>query len=249
MIIANGIATLEISAFIMGKKDTIYPTLLWDKDTAILVDACYPGQLPLIRKAMEQTNVPLDKLDTVILTHQDLDHIGSLPLMLKESPRKIEVWASEVERPYIQGDKRLLKLTAEAVEQADAMLSPDLPEQLRSAFKAMLANPPQAQVDRTLADNEVLPHCGGVIVIDTPGHTPGHISLYHQPSKTLIAGDAMVIANGELHGPNPQYSIDMDTAISSLNKLAQFEIDTVICYHGGVFQGNVNERIARLAAV
>ncbi|MFW5434536.1 MBL fold metallo-hydrolase [Paenibacillus apiarius] len=249
MIIANGIATLEISAFIMGKKDTIYPTLLWDKDTAILVDACYPGQLPHIREAMEQTNVPLDKLDTVILTHQDLDHIGSLPLMLKESPRKIEVLASEVERPYIQGDKRLLKLTAEAVEQADAMLPPDLPEQLRSAFKAMLANPPQAQVDRTLADGDVLPYCGGIIVIDTPGHTPGHISLYHQPSKSLIAGDAMVIADGELHGPNPQYSLDIDTAISSLNKLAQFEIDTVICYHGGVFQGNVNERIARLAAV
>jgi glyoxylase-like metal-dependent hydrolase (beta-lactamase superfamily II) len=92
-----------------------------------------------------------------------------------------------------------------------------------------------------------LPYCGGITVINTPGHTPGHISLYHKPSKTLIAGDAMIVADGRLLGPNPQYTLDMKTAIESLKKLMQYDIETVICYHGGLYKDNANRRIAELA--
>jgi glyoxylase-like metal-dependent hydrolase (beta-lactamase superfamily II) len=52
-------------------------------------------------------------------------------------------------------------------------------------------------------------------VINTPGHTPGHISLYHKPSKTLIAGDAMRVMDGQLLGPAPEQTLDVDTAIKS----------------------------------
>jgi glyoxylase-like metal-dependent hydrolase (beta-lactamase superfamily II) len=245
--ISNGIEMLEISAVIMGKTDTIHPTLFWDEETVILVDTGYPGQSRLIREAIEKAGLSSEKLERIIMTHQDLDHIGSLPVIVNESPIKIEVLTNEIEKPYIQGDKKLIKLTPEAIAQIDSILPANVPEEWRRAFKAVLENPPKAQVDRTVADGEELPYCGGIIVINTPGHTPGHISLYHKPSRTLIAGDALIVSDGQLLGPVAEQSSDIETAMKSLKKLAAFDIHTVICYHGGLYNDRVNQRIAELA--
>lgn len=244
---ANQIEMLEISAMLMGKVEVIYPTLIWDKETAILVDTGYPGQLPLIREAFEKADVPFEKLSKIILTHQDLDHIGNLPVILNETSQAIEVMANEVEKPFIQGEKRLLKITPEAIAQIQSQLPPEVPQEWRNAFIAVLENPPKAKVDKTLADGKVLPYCGGITVINTPGHTPGHISLYHHPSKTLIAGDALIVTDNQLLPPDPQYTLDLDLAIKSLTNLTKFDIETVICYHGGLYTNNVNQRIAELA--
>ena len=78
MKIANGIYMLEISANIMGTQSVINPTLIWDNEAVILIDTGYPGQLPQIREAIEKAGVSFDKLHMVILTHQDIDHVGSL---------------------------------------------------------------------------------------------------------------------------------------------------------------------------
>lgn len=247
MVSAAGLEMLQITAVLMGKSDTICPTLIWDEDAVILVDTGYPGQLPLLRNAMEQAGVHFDRLSVVLLTHQDIDHIGSLPAVLAESSRKIEVLASEQERPYIQGERRLLKITPEAIEQAVAALPPQVPAEWRSSFRAVLENPPKAPVNRTLADGDVLNYGGGITVIHTPGHTPGHISLYHHRTKTLIAGDAMIVADGLLLPSAPQQTHDMNAALASLRKLARYDIETVICYHGGRYSDKANERIAELS--
>jgi glyoxylase-like metal-dependent hydrolase (beta-lactamase superfamily II) len=239
MQIANGIEILEISANVMGKAETIHPTLIWDDETVILVDTGFPGQLSKIREAMEKAKVSFDKLNKIILTHQDIDHIGSLPDILNESTQKIEVMANELEKPYIQGEKRLIKFESLDLD--------SLPEELGKKLKPIIENPPKAKVDRTVADGEELPYCGGIIIIHTPGHTPGHISLYHKQSKTLIAGDALFVADCQLIGPKPQYTLDMNLAKKSLAKLCQYDIEKVICYHGGLYMGNANQRIAELS--
>ncbi len=218
MFITNGVQGLEVSSNFMGRMDTIYPTLVWDTDHTILVDTGYPGQWPLIRQEAEKSGIAWDTLNKVIITHQDLDHIGSLPTILNVLPQPIEVLANDVEKPYIQGEKRLLKINPESVAQAMDSLPENVPEEWRKAFRQVLENPPKSKVDKTVADGEELPYCGGIVVIHTPGHTPGHISLYHIQSKTLIAGDSMIVANGELLGPDPQYCIDADLAVNSLKK-------------------------------
>ncbi|EIJ79963.1 metal-dependent hydrolase [Bacillus methanolicus PB1] len=74
------------------------------------------------------------------------------------------------------------------------------PEQIKDLY----SQPPKIKVTKTLKDNQFLPICGGIKVISTPGHTPGHISLYLEESKILFAGDAMVCSNGILKGPVKQ---------------------------------------------
>ncbi|MDR3540118.1 MAG: MBL fold metallo-hydrolase [Desulfosporosinus sp.] len=74
----------------------------------------------------------------------------------------------------------------------------------------------KANVDKTVEDGEVLPYCGGITVIFTPGHTPRHICLYLSKSRTLITGDALNVIDGHLVGPKPEYSSDIDAARKSL---------------------------------
>ncbi|MNR63389.1 hypothetical protein D3C85_1856880 [compost metagenome] len=74
------------------------------------------------------------------------------------------------------------------------------------------------------------------------------MSLYHAASKTLLAADAMVVADGQLQGPIPAYCYDYPRAQQSLRKFTAFDVNKVICYHGGEFADNVNQRIAELAA-
>lgn len=242
MLITNGIEMFEIETNFMGQKGHIHPTLIWDHEMAVLVDTGYPGQKENFLKEFKKAGVPFENLKKVIITHHDIDHIGSLPSIVSESPQKIEVIANGFEKPHIQGEKGLLKLTEEALAQIDAW-----PEQWRNAIKPILLHPPKEKVDTIVMDSEELPFCGGIIVIDTPGHTPGHISLYHNQSKTLIAADALIVKDGQLLGPDPEHTIDMELAKKSLSKFSQYDIQTVICYHGGLFNDNVNERIVQLA--
>jgi Metallo-beta-lactamase superfamily len=67
-----------------------------------------------------------------------------------------------------------------------------------------------------------------------PGHTPGHICLYHKETKTLIVGDAMNVIDGQLIGPNKQTMNEEDgrVAINSLKKFEEYDIENVISYQG-----------------
>lgn len=247
LLIDQGIAMLEISAAMMGRIETIHPTFLWDHQNLVLIDSGYPGQFPLIQEQISACGFSVQDASKIIITHQDLDHIGSLPAIIQHCKQAPEVYASEIEKPYIEGDTRLVKLSPEAVGQALASLPDNVPPEWRNAFKHTLENPPTAPVNRMLRDGEELPFGGGIIAIHTPGHTPGHTSLYHIPSKTLIAADALNVREGQLIGPDPATTLDLALARLSLQKLTHYDIRNVICYHGGLFTDNPNPRIRELA--
>jgi glyoxylase-like metal-dependent hydrolase (beta-lactamase superfamily II) len=242
MKICDGVDMLEITSVIRGAPNSIFPTLLWDAQMAVLVDAGFPGQLELIRAAIEQAGVPFERLSDVVLTHHDLDHIGSLVSLRAHLPG-LRVWSSVVEQAYIQGEKRPLKL-AQMQANLDA-----LPEEQKAFYEMMDAafQNSFSRVDRTLSENMELPVLGGVRVIDTPGHTFGHFSLYLPEEKILIAGDTLRVENGELGRPAPTINADQAMSLESLKKLAGLDISSVICYHGGLYQGRVSEKIAQLA--
>ncbi|QWH17655.1 MBL fold metallo-hydrolase [Bacillus mycoides] len=217
MKIAKGVELLQLEF----QEFIIHPILLWDDEMAVLIDTGFPGQIEDIRVEMGKVGVSFDKLKVVILTHQDIDHIGSLPELLQNCGSNIKVYAHELDKPYIEGELPLLK-------------------------DALVQNPPKGKVDDTLIDGQELPYCGGILIIHTPGHTPGHISLYLRKSKTLIAGDSMYSVNGILGGIHAPTTLDVKEAQNSLKKYLNLEIDSVVCYHGGLSKGNINEQIQKL---
>jgi glyoxylase-like metal-dependent hydrolase (beta-lactamase superfamily II) len=244
MKIAKGIEMLELSMNVMGNLMVIHPTVIYDSNSYVLVDTGMPGYYQEIMELIRQSGIEASEPHSIILTHQDIDHIGSLPRFLAESSQKMDVYAHEEDKSYIDGEISFLKLHPDI---KNVILQP-LPEKQRLEYEAAFSNSTPANVSHTVTEGQRLPFGGGIIVIHTPGHTPGHISLYHEPSKTLIAGDAMIVHNGELLGPVPDNTPDMDAALKSLQKFKNFSIETVICYHGGIFNGDVNKRIEELTA-
>jgi glyoxylase-like metal-dependent hydrolase (beta-lactamase superfamily II) len=155
----------------------------------------------------------------------------------------VRVLAHIEEKAYIDGTKRPLKLA----KMEDNLES--LPEAMKAFYpilKRSFENA-TAPVDEVLVDGDVLPYCGGIVVVFTPGHTLGHLSLYVKESKTLIAGDALGVENGVLNIAPVANNHDMNLCRQSMRTLTHYDIETVICYHGGLYQGDVNQRIATLA--
>ncbi|MEW9698888.1 MBL fold metallo-hydrolase [Paenibacillus sp. SI8] len=215
----TGIKPLLLEMNAGGNPFVAHASLLWDEHNCILVDAGLPGQLQVIRDALAAASIPFEKLTKVIITHQDMDHIGGLPELLSAGENRLDVLAHELAKPYLLGEIPLVKSGR--------------------IF-------PSTQVDVTLKDGDVLPFAGGVQVIFTPGHSPDHVSLYHIESKTLISGDALTSRDGVLLGPEPKFTPDMETALESLRKLLNFDIETVITYHGGVCTDRIKERLSAI---
>ncbi|WP_268747713.1 MBL fold metallo-hydrolase [Cohnella kolymensis] len=71
--------------------------------------------------------------------------------------------------------------------------------------------------------------------------------MYHQSSKTLIAGDALTSHEGIIMPPSRDHTPDMESALKSVAKLLDVEIHTVITYHGGVCTDGIKERLAEIA--
>jgi GrpB-like predicted nucleotidyltransferase (UPF0157 family)/glyoxylase-like metal-dependent hydrolase (beta-lactamase superfamily II) len=240
----NSYRLLEIEFEYNGQKQAITPILLQDECETILIDCGYPNFMPLLEEAFSRNGVTLDSITKLIVTHHDMDHIGSLAALKRAYPH-IEIIAHELEAPYIKGTRKSLRL-----EQAESTLDvlPAEAKPYAEQFIRFLQSIEPVAVDRTVSDRERLPWCGGIEIIHTPGHMPGHISLYLPASKTLIAADAVVIEEGKLAIANPQHTLDLDEALRSVHRLLEYDMEQIICYHGGLFHGDVKQSLRQLLA-
>ena len=109
MKIANKIEILELQMKLMGMKRTIYPTLIWDDDNVVLIDAGIANNLQDIKDAMDDVDVAFERLNTILVTHQDIDHIGGIKGIVNELD-DVNVLAHVEDAPYIQGEKQIIKL-------------------------------------------------------------------------------------------------------------------------------------------
>lgn len=225
-----------------GNKDFIYPVIIQNDKENILIDCSTSGFLPLLEKEAEKNNFDLSNLTKIIITHHDHDHMGGLYEITEKYPH-IQVVSSLIEKPYIEGTKKSLRL-----EQAEKIY-PTLSEAEKinaEYFHNILKSIKHVPVDITIDGDKELDWCGGIKIIATPGHMPGHISIYSREFKTLITGDAMVAQKGELFIANPQYTLDMKEAIKSIEKFLDYDIQQIVCYHGGLVKGDITSILKKL---
>jgi glyoxylase-like metal-dependent hydrolase (beta-lactamase superfamily II) len=237
------IKALTLNVDMFGTQSKIHPTLIWDDTGATLVDAGFPGQFEQLVQAVTAAGISFAQIKRVIITHQDWDHIGTLPEILKATNGKVELYAHSNEKPYLEGTLPYLKMSPEKI----AARLESLPAEMREEAAATFASIPTAIITQTMADGDKLPFHGGIEVIHTPGHTPGHVCLYVASHHLLIAGDQLRLEDAQLVGPAEIHTPDMTTALRSLKKLANYDIDHVICYHGGISEAKASIRIAELA--
>lgn len=236
------ISILEVGFNFGGESNTIYPVVLEDENEMVLIDCGYPNFLKLIESVATSYGVNIKKLTKIIITHHDFDHMGSLAEFKRQYPN-VQVLASKEDVPYIDGSKKSLRL-----QQAESMYD-SLPEEEKEQaehFHKILESVESCNVDIDLTDGDYFDFCGGIEIVATPGHMPGHISIYHKESKSLIAGDALVIESGELAIALPKYTLDINEARKSIKKLLTYDIERIICYHGGIYEKDIIKTLKRI---
>lgn len=213
------IVPLPIRFLYQGEFQEITPVLLRDAQEMILVDCGYPNFAQLLEEAMNRHEIALRSITKLIVTHHDIDHIGSLAAIKRSFPH-IEILAPRGEKPYIDGREKPLRL-----EQAERSYD-DLPEEAKPGaeqFMQYLKSVEPVSVDREISGGERLPWCGGIEVIS--------------------AGDAVYIDEGRLNIANPQYAYHLNEAVRSVQRLQAYDMERILCYHGGVFEGDCKKAL------
>lgn len=231
---------LKIQKEIDGENVVLHPVLLKRECRSFLVDCGYEETFDVLQALLELSGVGHDNLTGVIITHDDHDHLGSLKL-LKQHYAGLKVYCGVHEVESVTG-----AVNSERLQQAESLLDA-MPEDRRGwalGFIQRLRSVQRVEVDRGLEDKELFEQ--EVVVVHTPGHTRGHISLFYPKDGILVAGDALVVENGNFEIANPSYTLDMKAAVESVERIRSLNPKMVICYHGGMIDSNVDEKLVSL---
>jgi glyoxylase-like metal-dependent hydrolase (beta-lactamase superfamily II) len=206
-----GLQTLMVNLYFLGTPRQ------W-----VLVDAGIPMQASRIIAAAERRFGAGAAPEAIILTHGHFDHVGSLDALRRHW--NVPIYAHRLEMPYLTGRSKYPPPDPTVGGGAMARSASLYP---RHAYDFR----PQIQ---ELAEDGTMPGLDGWRWIHTPGHAPGHVSLFRDSDRTLIAGDAFTTQKQEsffavmtnarrVHGPPMYFTIDWDAAKRSVQALAALE--------------------------
>jgi glyoxylase-like metal-dependent hydrolase (beta-lactamase superfamily II) len=236
------IRTLKLDYHVSGRTFTVYPVLIADENDVVMIDCGYPGQLSNLQKQAKEQGIDLHRLTKVIITHNDIDHMGSLA-DLKWAYPHIEIIASHLQAQYISGEKMAIRL--QLAQHAYATAQEHRKGEIQKLIQ-ILNSVELVRVDRRVSNRQIIDVCGGIQIIYTPGHLPGHISVYHIPSRSLITGDALISSFGKIDIAHPKSNLDSALARKTGRSLSEWDIESLYCYHGGKVEGDIREQLKSL---
>ena len=196
----------------------------------VLVDTGLPKSAMLVRRAVEQRYGSGARPHAIILTHGHFDHAGNALDLAREWD--VPIYAHRLEMPYLTG-KSDYPPQDPTVGGALAFLSRFFPHSGYDFGDRV----------RELPADESVPGLPGWRAFHTPGHTAGHVSLFRESDRVLLAGDALATVNQEsaltmltqqreLRPPPAPFTTDWEAARRSVERLAELEPETVAAGHG-----------------
>lgn len=207
----------------------------------VLIDTGMPESEEKIFEIVEEIFGENAKPEAIILTHGHFDHVGSIEKLLTQWD--VPVYAHPLEIPYLTGQKNYPDPDGTVEGGLVAKISPMFPNE-----GVHLGNHV-----KPLPDNGELPHLSEWKWIHTPGHSDGHISLFREKDRTLIAGDAFItvkqdslakvlVQEREVNGPPRYLTTDWQLAKKSVEKLAALHPQVAVTGHGLPMEGEELEQ-------
>lgn len=204
----------------------------------IIIDTGMPGKLERIKKAMNQRFGSNIGPKAIILTHGHFDHVGNLQELIKGWDEDVPVYAHSLELPHLTGKANYPKADPGADKGLVAKMSP--------AFSREAVDISEHVYE--LPEDGSIPFFPEWTWYHTPGHTKGHISLFREKDRLLIAGDAFVTVKQEslykvmaqepeLSGPPKYLTENWSDAEASVKKLAGLEPEKALTGHGRMMEG------------
>ncbi|WP_299516138.1 MBL fold metallo-hydrolase [uncultured Rummeliibacillus sp.] len=209
-----------------------------DTNDFVLVDAGMPNSADKIISFTEKYFGENNRPNAIILTHGHFDHVGAVIDLVKHW--EIPVYAHELEIPYLTGKR--------SYPEPDTTVEGGMVAKMSFIFP----NEPINLGDnvKKLPSDGTIPHMPDFKWIHTPGHTPGHISLFREKDRTLIAGDAFVTVkqeylykvftqHQEISGPPRYLTTDWKAAKESVIKIQALKPVVAVTGHGLPMSGKL----------
>ena len=203
----------------------------------ILIDTGLKTSAPKIKAMIAEVLETGASPIAIVMTHGHFDHRGSLQKLADEW--QVPVYAHHLEMPYLTGKSSYPPPDPTVGGGAIAGLAFMYPKKPINVAEHLFELP----------EDGTIPGIPEWKWIHTPGHTPGHISLFRESDGVLIAGDAFVTTKQEsvfavmtqkkeLSGPPKYFTPDWGAAARSVKELAALEPAVVVTGHGHAMYGD-----------
>lgn len=221
--------TLIANVVFIGNKDT--------KDW-VLIDCGIAHYSKRIIEAAEKRFGQENPPRAILLTHGHFDHVGSAKKLAHHW--EVPIYIHPLEMDYVTGKRDYPVGDATVGGGLFSLLSPFFPTDPVDLSKYV----------HPLPEDGTLPFLEDWRIVHTPGHTPGHVSLFRKQDRTLIAGDAFITVQQEssmavfiqhqhVHGPPAYFTHNWDDAEKSVKALAALNPGVAITGHGLPMEGEL----------
>lgn len=209
-----------------------------ETDDFVLVDAGMPNSANEIIEVTENRFGAKSRPKAIILTHGHFDHVGAIIELIKHWD--VPVYAHELELPFLTGQMSYPEPDPTVEGGMVAKMSPMFPNEPINIGR---------NVEKLPSDGSV-PSMPGFRWIHTPGHSPGHISLFREKDRALITGDAFITVKQdslykvltqeqEINGPPRYLTTDWKASKESVIKLAALKPTFAVTGHGLPMSGEL----------
>jgi glyoxylase-like metal-dependent hydrolase (beta-lactamase superfamily II) len=196
-------------------------------DDLTLIDTGFVSDISKLENYLTSTGYNITSIKRIVLTHVHVDHVQAVNELKKRSGAKLYChWADAGYLaysppyhgpPYPQTIQDLLKKFGVSMDE------------VIKKFGGLEREP--VIVDKQVSDGDRI---GSLKVIHTPGHTPGHMSLYSEDHRTIFGADLLfksVFGVDGLYVPPSMVSIDLITAAISARRISQIRFDRLLLAH------------------
>lgn len=198
-----------------------------------LVDTLLPKKEGTITKALDKIGRSVAEVSAIVLTHSHADHSGSAAAVKDASGAAVYVSAGDV--AAVRGET---KPPPPPVADRFPFLKP---------IMNLLPGPAPVVVEHVIGEgiDGRLPE--DLQVIDTPGHTPGHVCFrLDRDGGLLFVGDAAVNKKGEvtrgwMNRAEPTFD-------ASLRHIAEFDFEMACFGHSGPIMSGASAAFEQFAA-
>ena len=213
------------------KLGAVNSFLLKTDDGLLVVDSGYPNKTDKFFAAVRETGNNPDDIRHLVITHGHIDHAGGAAEIKRQTGAR--TYAHKIDLQLIE--------KGEAARPGTSLIPGIIPALVYFFFIKFGGSKYETfPVDQLLEHGQVLPFCGGIEIIHTPGHSAGQVALLLKKEGILIAGDICSNVGGL------GYSIlneDIALARETLLKAAKYPFNRAVFGHGDPLNEKANQQI------